>query len=1011
MANPAEVASQIRFALSQIPAHNAHHTFEEICRHLTRQFICSNVLPATGPVSAGGDQGRDFETFRTYLLNELGPSGGFLGLVSEGAIAFACTTQAEGVPGKIAADVETICAAGHPVHEIKAFSLSPVPVAARHQLQSKTQEAHGVHLEVFDAEAIAEMLARREGFWIAEQFLALPAEVGPSQQLEDEGLSVWYVDLRSRWRAKQRPEPTLGDLVSLKPGLREATFRPEARPDLPFWIGLVRDLLADVELPALVKQRARYELVVATLRGMGDLRPVDDVARAYLDESLSESEPARIEDASILLMYAGAAARYGVTTITASERSKWHAALKERAESLMSGAAPNRRANLLFILGHLGLQPALTTEGTAHAPSEGLNMARWDRSMPSISGPIDSTDPGELFTDRDFTMSTWIELAGSLEQTPLFPVDRLSELLRILTPLLVDHPNWRELVDLVDDGVGRVSGRSAKADRARDRAMVLFRNNRLLDALEEFHRAKIDWWSGDTLRGSLLAMLMIARLYLELRLPAAAKAYSLAVATSALQGADDELVDLVPRGLFMAAHADFASGAWCEATDLYELALVAQSQFVADGLDSEQHESVQAADLHLTYISACARDIDPGLEARVAASASRVGVQEIISAVLESGRAPEKHAWASFGEDELTGQPFSDLGDTRCIRFSALGTDWIVKSANGAESARIAERFAAAAQATLAELAREDLAVIPTHITIDVEPRSQAAQPPAEQRASNDGRAWKVRLALAAIPGSADPRQIDRELLVLLTQILGDVSLLPQTEFMEIMERAFQQGLGHMLSPVRPYDELAAAVIPDDAYAEWRREDFNTPWDCLERSSRAHEALGRKDGPGPTFEIGRAEEMLQNRYSVFKRTLRRTLPALQRSAQFRGTVRSLRDAGWLDWHILTAVANVVMNYRFASTGQDPLEPGAREEMARSAFEPENESSQVAPPNIFTPDEMQTARQVAMLSLLRHWGLECHQPTPDFGGIERLLAARYGYWDHDVEHDDPFPEVT
>ena len=75
MANPAQVQSQVKFALSQLPAQNAHHLFEQICRHLTTRFICSNVLPATGPVSAGGDQGRDFETFRTYLRNELGPAG------------------------------------------------------------------------------------------------------------------------------------------------------------------------------------------------------------------------------------------------------------------------------------------------------------------------------------------------------------------------------------------------------------------------------------------------------------------------------------------------------------------------------------------------------------------------------------------------------------------------------------------------------------------------------------------------------------------------------------------------------------------------------------------------------------------------------------------------------------------------------------------------------------------------------------------------------------------------
>ena len=101
MANPSEIEAQVRFALSQLPVHNAHHEFEHICRRLTEQFICSNVLPATGPVSAGGDQGRDFETFCTYLREELGPHGAFLGLVSKGPIAFICTIQANDLPSKL----------------------------------------------------------------------------------------------------------------------------------------------------------------------------------------------------------------------------------------------------------------------------------------------------------------------------------------------------------------------------------------------------------------------------------------------------------------------------------------------------------------------------------------------------------------------------------------------------------------------------------------------------------------------------------------------------------------------------------------------------------------------------------------------------------------------------------------------------------------------------------------------------------------------------------------------
>src|SRR4051812_32349096 len=115
MANPAQIAAQVRFALAQMPVHNAHHTFEDICRHLTRQFICSNVLPATGPVSSGGDQGRDFETFRSYLQQELGVHGAFIGLISSEPLVFTCTTQEKGLPTKIRSDIAAVMSSGRAV--------------------------------------------------------------------------------------------------------------------------------------------------------------------------------------------------------------------------------------------------------------------------------------------------------------------------------------------------------------------------------------------------------------------------------------------------------------------------------------------------------------------------------------------------------------------------------------------------------------------------------------------------------------------------------------------------------------------------------------------------------------------------------------------------------------------------------------------------------------------------------------------------------------------------------
>ena len=79
-------------------------------------------------------------------------------------------------------------------------------------------------------------------------------------------------------------------------------------------------------------------------------------------------------------------------------------------------------------------------------------------------------------------------------------------------------------------------------------------------------------------------------------------------------------------------------------------------------------------------------------------------------------------------------------------------------------------------------------------------------------------------------------------------------------------------------------------------------------------------------------------------------------------------------------------------------------------MIRTASSPESATAPPVPVALFTPERMQDARQIAMLSLLKHWGLERYQETPDMPAIERLLAARYGYWDDDEPHDDPFPET-
>ncbi|MCY4617131.1 MAG: hypothetical protein OXD50_01055 [Chloroflexi bacterium] len=607
MANPSEVEAQVRFALSQLPARSAHHEFEQICRSLSQQFICTNVLPATGPVSAGGDQGRDFETFRTYLRRELGPNGGYLGLVSEGTVAFICTTQAKGLMAKLRSDIDKVCAAEHKVHEIRAFTLSSLPVGTRHRLQSEAEATYGVGLEIHDAESISNLLARPDGFWIAERYLSIPAEIRPSPNDEPSDLGTDYGERRRRWRMLQSPIPTAGDFYDLAVGLRYATFELPARPDLPFWIGLIRQLLAEPDLSDRLRHRATYELAVATLRGTHDLRPVDDLVRVFLDSALDDEDPAQLQDAGVLLGYANGAAQRGMTSIGAAELAQWNRDLRQHIEGRIATETPQRRASLLYTLGFLGLQLALTNDDIPDAPMPVVEIDRIDGEVLE-AGLLSSASPDDLpFVDESRALSAWTDLVESLGETPLFPIDSLGQMLQILLPLWREKPQWRRLLDLVDQAIITRSGTSAVAERARDRAMALLKNGYRLEALEEFHRVKVDWWAGETVRGSLLAMLMLSRIYRELRLPQAAKAHALAAAYVAWSQQDDELSDLIPHGLFEAASADFVAGSWCGAIELFDLAMKALLNFESSDIEFGDRTEVLDALRNVTYITSCAQ--------------------------------------------------------------------------------------------------------------------------------------------------------------------------------------------------------------------------------------------------------------------------------------------------------------------------------------------------------------------------------------------------------------------
>ncbi|MEJ7570379.1 MAG: hypothetical protein WKF41_19220 [Gaiellaceae bacterium] len=228
-------ARYIRFQLDTLAERNAHHEFEHICRRVTGSRIAANVLPSTGPVSGGGDQGRDFETHPTELPTELGPHGHFLARTSTKPLAFVCTIQRSGLRAKIVDDVDKVMATGSEVARIHAFVGGSISKSQREKAIKEVAKKHGVELVIHDATYLAEQLSEPDLYWVARRYLDAPEEVAPEEPTaEDTRAPGWYLEDRERWRSRE-PCATPGDVLDPRMGYGEPPST--SMPDTTFLSG------------------------------------------------------------------------------------------------------------------------------------------------------------------------------------------------------------------------------------------------------------------------------------------------------------------------------------------------------------------------------------------------------------------------------------------------------------------------------------------------------------------------------------------------------------------------------------------------------------------------------------------------------------------------------------------------------------------------------------------------------------------------------------------------------
>ncbi|MFG3476091.1 hypothetical protein ACGF3K_12585 [Streptomyces sp. NPDC047980] len=1012
-----QLERRIRFALSILGESNSHHDFEALCLGLAQRRITSNLLPATGPVSSGGDQGRDAESHWTNIPRELPGTSLFAARASTQRVVMACTIQITDVPGKIRRDLASICGQGTPVGRVIYFTVTAVPVRKRHDLIDEAARTHQVELEIWDAAALSLHLANYDLFYLAVQYLHLPSDLAPPRPESAGELPDWYVEARQRWLASDEPGRTLGDLVDLRGPLRHATFHDEARADLPEWLGYARALL-DAAAGEHTALRARYEIVVATLRGLGEMRPTDHLARDFFDTVTADdtlTDPGILEDAVVLLQYGFGALIRNLTALTADDLSCWQRLLADKIDRLLDADPPaNAMAHLLAMRARLALHTDMTVDLEAvpdDLPTVAEVTARV-REAVEAGEQVPALQTGPPLTDLDTGMHTLLRLGHHLDNAPLFPIEHTADLFDYLTPVLVDHPLYREVRDLLDQATDRVTGQAARGERAQSRGHALIKSDRIPQALQEIHEAKANWLRGDTLEGGLIMLLLCARLYSALGMAIAAKQYALAAATAARSAPDPNLRRFIPHGIILAAQYDRQAGNWISATRLFCIGLVAQNAYCDESYNSERYPYVRETMADQALTLRVAGTVRPGFVPLLRSITASVGIDTLIDDILapttDAPTATEE-AYAEEADAHGVGRPFSDAGPTRRYTWNALGVDWEITCPNERLSVLAAERYTAALQVFLGELAVQDPLFLPGRLAVEI--RADTALPhdqPAvcDQAADRDTNRWMLRLP------TADPADLETEPARLLSALVSMVlsqSLLSNEAFMELVEQALAGGLWHKLLVGRPYDELADFLKPYDYQAMAALAD-PAVGAGMPRGQAKPAALPARTGPGPGYEHEAALDTVRNRYAVMLPIVRYTLPHVAADPAFRRTATQLREEGWRDWHLLTAIANAVGNHRAQQQGLhaspgDPEEHRAR--ILAAMQTPERPDDPPVPADAFTERALREHLSMAAVSTARGLGLVIRPGSLDPQALLSVLGDRYGYWTDDVVHSNVF----
>jgi hypothetical protein len=819
----------------------------------------------------------------------------------------------------------------------------------------------------------------------------------------------WYSAVFDKWKdIKGLDVFNLGEFHEILNAARYCRRNKYLSGHNDTWIDILNIFIIKLSIKKDFQNKAIYEIIWLSFsiydiheRPAGDLTGYEELIRYYFKDFGEFKNATDLEDAQNILHLIFSAITFSKVIISKKELNNWFRKLFfELNKLLKSDLNTSEKCHVLELLGTFKL---FSNQGPRkHRDSKSI-IGYFDQ----ILSIIDTADYYHATRLSD-SINKYIKLFIEIDP------EENSEMIRELE-------SFSEKLDVV---VYKREGEYKSAKKQVDRAVSYIYSNDpklLLKALNYLHKAKELWNKKETIEGYVLALINISQLYCAIGMNLAAKYYALCGAWVCFNTVDDKLYKRISDSLGLLFYSDFKQGSWLNAISDFHNYINARHEFNPKPIDPEKDQLLFKTMADIAVILYATPKLSPQFVVLIETNIKALGYlsEDYLIPLLEKMEEdyPNEVSLKELIERKINDFPLNDAGKRRKISFNALGCLWEISFDNDYKINPIAEEFCAILQITLAEisLCEIDFHLVKSVIKIELELSEKLKQP--EQLPSNTEYKWKVFVEYFESKDSAEINMHTARNATSLFYILNEISLLKDTDINELFRPLFEKnGLATKTLSVNSYQKMYRKIFTEEEFESLKRESFNAV-ECNYKLPTENIIMKWKSDLSEKYNKNLSIENIQGRYRNSLRSIHYTLERHKDSAEFQEYIREHRKEGWLDWQIILAVMNFIVNYK-TKLELKKQEFNSEEEFVKTyqkIFDEYIHKDEMAfyvqfPIEAFKTRDFRFQLEQTPVYVLRSFGLENKSKFPNIKAVKEFLDIRFNMRNDNTDDGNPFIDI-